>query len=478
MPVFDQLITEYKAKDEHSDVVARIAGAQLGLENALSGSLGPLEAVVGSLKMMALAAGAAIVAVGALTAAIVAVSLPASRQAAEFDALAQAVGALEGSAERAGAAMKALREIAAAPGLGFEEAVRGFMLLRNQNMTAPGALRTVAAAGRANALVGGGPEQLQSILLAMSQMAGGRLSQEEINQLNTANVPGARFLRQAFGTSDTEALQRRGVTGAMAAEALVKEFEKLPSITDTAKNAFDNLGDAVKFAVVSFGQAINQSLIPFVNQFGDIITRLEAGGVFARTGTLVAEMVQALTGGGGGLEGAMVNVIAVLQTGVQALRFFYEGLRITVNQILDFVSGLPFVKDIAKMAGSAMGESPAGVFMSLLESNRSRIQRALAAAPAGKSYNADPSLPMFEDGANTSVTAPLTQIAENTRRTADALDQGRTVFGGGELGRMGLTAVEMGRGGAVADLRRQVNALADTIEVLMFQGSAAVQRAR
>jgi tape measure domain-containing protein len=166
---------------------------------------------------------------------------------AEFDGLVRGLKTVEGSAQATANRLTLLREVAKVPGLGFEEAVRGDIRLRAVGLSADLSERSMRAFGNAIATVGGGKADLDGVLLALTQIqAKGKVSAEEINQINE-RVPQVRAaMAAAFGTADTEALGKSTLTATQFIEGLVAELAKLPQVTSGARNQLDNYSDAWK----------------------------------------------------------------------------------------------------------------------------------------------------------------------------------------------------------------------------------------
>lgn len=116
---------------------------------------------------------------------------------------------------------------------------------------------TIRAFGdAASLLVNGDPDAMRRSLLGFRQILDrNRIHQEEINQMTEA-LPGLgipNILRKAFGTADTEALQRARVSGRRVADAIVAGIQErfggaqvermlfLPGLLSTASDLLDRL---------------------------------------------------------------------------------------------------------------------------------------------------------------------------------------------------------------------------------------------
>lgn len=157
-------------------------------------------------------------------------------------------------------ALAKVRELAKLPGLGLTEALQGATNLQAAGLSADLARRSLGAFGNALATVGKGKADLEGVALALGQIqAKGKVSAEEINQL-AERVPQIReAMKAAFGTADTEALNKAGISATAFVEGVVTELEKLPKVTGGINNAFENLSDATTIALGKIGTALNEN---------------------------------------------------------------------------------------------------------------------------------------------------------------------------------------------------------------------------
>ena len=117
--------------------------------------------------------------------------------------------AVTGSASLAAEELKKLEKTAELPGLGFEQAVQGSINLQAASFSADEARQTLEGFGNALATVGGGKADLDGVVRALTQIAAkGKVTAQEINQL-AERLPQIReIMKEAFGTSNTEELQK------------------------------------------------------------------------------------------------------------------------------------------------------------------------------------------------------------------------------------------------------------------------------
>ena len=212
-----------------------------------------------------------------VTLPILAIGAGAVKAFGDIEALQKGLIAVMGSAAAASVEFEKLKEVAKLPGLGLEEAVKGSVSLQSAGFSADQAREALLQFGNALATVGKGKNELNLVVLALTQLQnktsgfGQDLRQlvEQLPQLRTA-------LTNSFGTADSEAIAKLGVTGKQVVETLVGEFSKLPRVTGGIKNAFENLSDSTKVAFAKLGETLNKTLNieGFLNKLGDAITRL------------------------------------------------------------------------------------------------------------------------------------------------------------------------------------------------------------
>jgi tape measure domain-containing protein len=190
--------------------------------------------------------------------------------AADMEALKAGLAATTKEAGPLEKQLARLQEVAKLPGLGLKEAIQGSTSLQAAGFSAQLAERSLKAFGNALATVGKGKAELDGVTLALSQIASkGKISAEEINQL-AERVPQIRVaMKDAFGTADTEILQKAGIGAEEFVTKVVAQLEKLKQVTGGTKNSFENLSDTLTQA----GDRIGQKLLPTVNA---MIPQIEA----------------------------------------------------------------------------------------------------------------------------------------------------------------------------------------------------------
>ncbi len=191
---------------------------------------------------------------------ILGIGVAALKSFGDLEALQKGLISVMGSSVAASAEFEKLKEVAKLPGLGLEEAVRGSVNLQAAGFSADQARESLLAFGNALATVGKGKAELDRVILALTQLNNKSTGfGQDLRQL-TEQLPQLRgALTRAFGTSDSEAIAKTGVTGKEVVGMLTKEFAKLPKVTGGFNNALENATDAAKIAAASLGEALNKA---------------------------------------------------------------------------------------------------------------------------------------------------------------------------------------------------------------------------
>jgi tape measure domain-containing protein len=324
----------------------------------------------------------------AITAPLVGLGVASIKAAADMDSLKRGLTAVSGSSEETEKQLVRLREVAKLPGLGFKEAIQGSIQLQAVKLSANLAERSLMAFGNALATVGKGKAELDGVTLALTQIVSkGKVSAEEINQI-AERVPQIReAMKAAFGTGDTEKIQKMAITSEQFIERIVVELEKLPRVSGGIQNTFENLSDTINTALVSIGDAllpivsqIINSFVPVIEQLTNIFQALPnsaqlgvvafaalaaalppliigIGLVVSAIGTIITAVAAVGAPVAAGVAalvavvaGAAALVVAAYETNFGGLRDFTVGLFETLKQ--GVAEGLQFVNDLWAKHGS------------------------------------------------------------------------------------------------------------------------------
>jgi tape measure domain-containing protein len=203
-----------------------------------------------------------------LTAPILLLGKQALDTAVRFDSLNRGIMAVDGGANGLKETLKGLDEIAKLPGLGLEEVRQGYINLRAAGIEAGLAKDAMMGFGNALATVGRGKDDMDGVMRALTQIsAKGKVSAEEINQL-AERVPQIReVMKSAFGTANTEVLQKAGIDSQTFIAKIVENLKTIPRVTGGIRNDLENFSDTWKKALAEIGKA----MIPFVKQLAEVL---------------------------------------------------------------------------------------------------------------------------------------------------------------------------------------------------------------
>lgn len=177
----------------------------------------------------------------------------ASDAYAEFDSLKKGLATLEPTTQGLTSRLAELREIAKAPGIGFQEAIQGDLRLRSVGIAAATSAKILKEFANAVALTGGGKEQLNEITVQLGQMsAKGKVLAQDLRPIIEAAPAVSQALKNMFGTVSSEAisemLEKTGKSSTDMIEMLLAELSKAPRVTGGWKNALENLNTSLFIA--------------------------------------------------------------------------------------------------------------------------------------------------------------------------------------------------------------------------------------
>lgn len=391
------------------------------------------------------------------------------RQAADFDSLRQSLVSIEGDAKKAGKALADLKVLAKAPGLGFEEAVRGYTGLRNAGLTQQFAERLIREFANANARGGGNADTFGRILTQIKQAAiKPYLSQEDLRPIGEAGIPINSLLKQLFGTGDTEALKAQGITSDQALHALVDELAKLPRVAGGARNEFDNLADAVSYAAVSAGDALNNSLLPYVSKIAVAVGELTDSGVIETAFQGIADNVTTMLGlAADDASSALIPLVAGLET----ISAGFRNLTLNVQGLAEILQKLQKLTPWGAAMDTFRGKKDGDVSDGLdLASEYERTVDTLTAQLNGFRKRKPKPADLAADQPDTA--APPDQVVPLLKRVAIATEKqlslNQQVLGGGSLVNNAVSKQSVGgitgSGSASQLLRAAADALDDNLD--------------
>lgn len=221
-----------------------------------------IKGITIGLAAMGIAAGVAAVAIGVkLARAIVNAGRSVTAAAVTYDKLKLGLLAVAGSSQEARQQLERLSVVAELPGLSFREAIAGSTALQAAGLEARLAERSLVAFGNALVTVGKGAAELKGVNLALTQIVTkGRGFGQELRQLSERLPQVRKAMKDAFGATSAEEMDKLGLTAKEFIEGLVKEFEKLPKISGTVANSIENLGISFDRLKADIGEALLPSV--------------------------------------------------------------------------------------------------------------------------------------------------------------------------------------------------------------------------
>lgn len=188
----------------------------------------------------------------------------AIQAAGEFESLRLAMRSTFQNAGRsiaeADAEVEKLRKSALAPGLDFEQAIRASIRLQSVGLSAEQSRKTVEELANAIASTGGTAENLSSVTVQMAQMISkGKVLAGDLRIIQE-NLPiVSDLMLKAFGTSNSEAIQKLGITGKEFVDKITAQMSGLNRVQGGISNAIVNAGSAIKVFLAGIGEEINKA---------------------------------------------------------------------------------------------------------------------------------------------------------------------------------------------------------------------------
>lgn len=215
---------------------------------------------------------------------LAAIGVGAIKSAADMErlnsALSTTMEAAGRSSEAATKELEALRQAALAPGLDFEQAVKGSVRLQNVGFSAEKARGILVQLANAVAITGGQAQELDGVTRQFGQMvAKGRILQEDLSIIQE-NMPAvSQAMEKAFGTKSAEQLRKMGVSAEQFVDGVTKALSELPRVSGGLANSIVNAFSAVKLAAAQVGEVLNKQfgISDKLNEFAVFLGELTKG---------------------------------------------------------------------------------------------------------------------------------------------------------------------------------------------------------
>ena len=274
-----------------------------------------------------------------LTLPIIGVGAAALKSFADMEKLENGLIAIMGSSEGAAVELEKLRKVAENPGLALPEVVKASASLQSVGMNADAARETITQFGNAVARAGGGAEQFDGVVLALSQISAvGKVTQEDLNQIKERLPEFARVMKEEFGVVTAEGIRELGISSEEFIKRSVGALGNLERANGGLANTFDNLKDNVGASLAELGKTINETLNleAVVATLSEGLQRLvdgfkslnpETQGFIVKAGLLVAALGPAIFIVGKLIStfGALIGTTRLIMTTVKNLSTVISG---------------------------------------------------------------------------------------------------------------------------------------------------------
>lgn len=200
----------------------------------------------------------------AISAPLAMLGRTAIQQAGEIEALKLAMVSTFQNAGRsaadAAAEVEALRQAAKAPGLDFEQAIKGSIRLQGVGLAAEESRQILERLANAVSLTGGTAQELDAVTRQFTQIISkGRVLQEDVTILSENMPIIAKLMQDAFGTASVEAIRKAGVSGKDFVLRISEAAASLEKVEGGIKNALVNAGAEARYALAKLGESINKA---------------------------------------------------------------------------------------------------------------------------------------------------------------------------------------------------------------------------
>ena len=184
---------------------------------------------------------------------------------------------IEGSQAKANKRFEEFKILAKAPVLDPFNLSHSYVALRAVNVEAGLSIRFMKGLGNAMAGVGAGNEQFKNAMYQVVQMAGAtKLLGQDLRVINESFPQMRKYLAEAFGTADPEALAKKGVTAIDVMTKLSDIFEKLPRFAGGAQAAQDNFKQSLMLLEGALGKTVLPSFTKLITKITELMDAFNA----------------------------------------------------------------------------------------------------------------------------------------------------------------------------------------------------------
>jgi tape measure domain-containing protein len=254
----NDVVIRFISQDNASAVALKVAGSLDKVSKSGDTATESAASLGSSIGKIGAAAG-----IAALGKQMIDLGLNSALVADKFDTVRKALGLMTGSTQAGNELYTVMQDLAARTPFTFDDISQGTQKLLAMGFTAKEIPAVMTAIGDASSAVGGGAEGVNRITLALGQMqAKGKITTEEMMQLQEMGVPAFRILADATGVSQ-QALMEMVSQGIVPAtdnlNTLIAGMEKnyggmMAQQMDTATQAQSNFQDATDRANQALGE--------------------------------------------------------------------------------------------------------------------------------------------------------------------------------------------------------------------------------
>ncbi|MDJ1505523.1 tape measure protein [Xanthocytophaga agilis] len=179
---------------------------------------------------------------------------------AKLDQLKKGLISASKSAEAGEEEFKKLEAASKLPGLSLNQAVKASINLQAIGKSAEDARKWITELANANALVGGGNQELERVIYGFQQLANTDLPLgEDLNIIKDALPQVNKILKDTFGSARAEDLRKIGVSSKQITDAIIGALSQGPRAATSLGTSFTNLSATIDKSLAKVGDSINKN---------------------------------------------------------------------------------------------------------------------------------------------------------------------------------------------------------------------------
>lgn len=175
----------------------------------------------------------------------------------QAEKLKMALSATSGSSLLGAKQFEDVRNLSADIGLEVESAAKAMLQFQSAGMSSAESMTAIKSGWNAILSTGGGAGEFSRFSVALQQLSNSpKVLQEEINQLREALPTTAKLMKEAFGTTRAEEIQKLNISGREFVQTLLSAMEKLPQMGDTMEKQIGRTRAKVNALLADIGQSM------------------------------------------------------------------------------------------------------------------------------------------------------------------------------------------------------------------------------